>query len=201
MNPKLSIKFIDKEDMIDIVAIERRGNTFIDPDFEVEVPRPWTLSADDIIGIIRQSYSKANSTWDTRTLVVKSGKQIVGAFAYELLPESYEIRYIIVHPEHYQKEILSEIAKYIKTNAENSYKRKKAVLHLVDFDGADAPLSRRLSFLLPFWKEQGYVFKLKPNYFGTTDGWEGTFETEIYGVGKNEDDGKGDDKLDDPVFA
>ncbi len=178
----MKIRLIEETDMEMLLDAERAFNLVkvSDLDFgDVEWLNPWTLSANDILAIIRQRPRKDLGTYDTRTFVAEVGLEatdeqgfkhevpwVVGGFAYEIQENAFEVVFLTIHPVADVPAVMAAMLDFLKKKAERSDNRNRVTLYLRDRDEAG------LRQLLPLIKLDGFTVKLARDHFGDHDGWE-----------------------------
>jgi hypothetical protein len=183
----IRIRPIEEADLEPLLEAERLFNTveLDDPDFGGVVwLNPWTLSAADVLAIIRQYPSEARNRGDTRTLVAEVKLEatepdgsvrfvpfLCGGFAYEILPDEYLVRYIILHPAADRAGVLASFLDHLKKRSVKSGKSRRILLYLRDRDEAG------FRQLMPVVQAEGFAVTLRPDHFGSHDGWECLWET------------------------
>lgn len=169
------IRYVEKNDIDTILQIEQLNNTYRCEDMGRDCLRPWALSRENLIEIVRCRRSRNKGTCETRMfaidLPVAELHWTCGAFAYEIHDDGYEILFVSIHPEAPTRLVLEEIAAFMMAKLDKSPTRKRLTVNLVDHDAAG------LRIHLPFWRTQGMRFKLRPNPGPDSyDVWEGTLE-------------------------
>lgn len=174
----LSIRLLEKSDLVDLMACEHAFNQVVvdDPEFgETQVLTPWTCSLNDVLTIIRQRRCVAVSQYESRTLVVELGEGvIVGGFAYEIQDEGYEVVWWAPRPDFVGfLDVIDAIAAYMKGKADRSPKRRMVTFVIMDRDEA------HLREVLPQLTAAGFGrAKLRPNYFDDQiDGWQMIYQS------------------------
>ena len=182
-------RFIDSEDMENLMACERECNKINDPDFQIELMNSWSLSYADVMSLIRQTRDKENNIYDTRTVVLemkiqcdsqesqtKKEKWLCGGFIYEIQPDRYEIVWMSLHPEAPLGTAVKAISAHMKKKCASSKTRHEAVVTVRDFDDPKGDFSQshlRISKIIEPFKKNGFDnVTLHDSYFGRTDAWQ-----------------------------
>ncbi len=169
------VRFIQQPDLQPLLAAERAFNSRTLEDEqgnECVVLNPWTLSATDVLDVVRTSRDSEGGTYDTRTYVAVRGVAVEGGFSLRLLPDRYEFAFLICKPGQGFGEVLLAVLKRAKDKAWRSRNRRKLVLYLRDRDEAG------LRLFIPVLKEEGFKLELVPDHFGEHDGWKCTYDVE-----------------------
>jgi hypothetical protein len=138
----VKIRFIQQPDLEPLLAAERAFNTVPDPNGpdqdgnESFVLNPWSLSAQDVLDVIRCRRDSEAGTYDTRTYVALKGAAVEGGFALRLMPSHLEFAFIICKPGETFGHVLRAILKRAKDKAWRSKKRRKLILFLRDGEEA-----------------------------------------------------------------
>ncbi len=175
----LKVRFIERPDLEGLLAVERAFNTSevyaLDEEGnerQVEVLSSWTLCAEDVLTVVRQSRDEEKGTYDTRTYVVRNGAKVEGGFSLLLEPDRFCFAFLVCPPCELFGPVLNTVLEHVKNKAWRANKRRKVVLYLRDRD--EAGLRR----FIPVLKENGFTISLKPDYYQECDGWECTWEAE-----------------------
>lgn len=169
----LKIRFVEKEDLFDLVECEIESHQFFDPDFEVLQLPPYVWGENDFMRAISQYKSKKSDTYDTRTLVAdllqedeqeKACPWTCGAIVYEIQPLGYQILLLTAHPKA-PDHVRAELLDYVMKKAVDSEKRKKIRALVPDGDYVT----------LKFYQDAGFEIFLQPS----TDHWRCEYEIPI----------------------
>lgn len=131
----IKLRWIEKNDLEDVLRVEHAQYSFHDPDFDVQSLQPWGWSALRWMAAVTQRRNAAIGTWDTRALVAEETEtgEILGAVCYEIQKDCYEIIHLVAHPNAPEKVRRCLLSIPIE-RAWGSDRRQKVVFHVPDGD-------------------------------------------------------------------
>lgn len=186
MSVEISTRFIEKDDIDEIVKIQQEKHQKVDEDFDVVTFENFVWKKKEILEKIRQYKSDSKGTNDVRgyVAVTTDKKKVVGGLLYELLPDGYEIQFLTCHPSVANK-VRNEFLRLLERKATVSKTRRNILFYIPDGDWEN----------LRFFQDNGFKVKFRPHPI-EYDSWfcikEYTYSDKI-AKKKHKDDDDGDD--------
>ncbi len=169
----MKLRWIEKNDLNDVLGIEHAQYSFHDPDFQVQSLQPWAWSMERWLEAVSTRRNKAAGTYDTRSMVAEieqgPGEAILaGAMCWEVHEDEYEVIHLLAHPRAPEK-VRRCLLGYLTERSWRSDKRKRVVMHVPDGDWTT----------LKAFSAMGWTIKRVPAYFEDgNDAWLCSFTTE-----------------------